>query len=214
MQLSRAEFDRRYNENCLRIALVGMSNIGKSYTGMRLATGFDFELIEVDKLIWEALGKGSMADFATWQGQPYSDGYAEREAKSIALESEATAKAISTPIGNAILDTTGSVIYTKNSIQETLVSDWYIVHISASKDAVTRLKSQYFKHPKPLIWNGHYACHESQTPEEAILDCYPKLLASRAKAYAALADATIGSDVILDSTRKIDDIFEALKPIR
>jgi len=214
MQLSRGEFDRRFVQGSLRIALVGMSNIGKSYTGMRLATRFDFELIEVDKLIWEALGQGSMADFAAWQGQPYSDGYAEREAKSISMESKATAKALLPTKGNAILDTTGSVIYTDKSVQTRLKSDWYIVHISASKDAIKRLKIQYFKHPKPLIWNGHYRRGSSQAADEAILSSYPKLLKSRAAAYAAIADKTIGSDVILDPERTIEDIFETLKPAR
>ena len=97
MQLTRADFEKRYAENTLRIAFVGMSNIGKSYTGSRLSKALDFDLIQVDELIWEALGQGSMADFAAWQGQPYSEGYAEREAKSIALESEATAKALNMP---------------------------------------------------------------------------------------------------------------------
>jgi len=214
MQLSRAEFDERYAENRLHIALVGMSNIGKSYTGLRLTQAYNFELIEVDKLIWESLGQGSMADFAAWQGQPYSEGYAEREAESIALESDATAKAIASSNGNAILDTTGSVIYTDKCVQETLLRNWYIVHISASQDAVEMLKNQYFKHPKPLIWNGHYNCKTGQSPDEAILECYPRLLANREKAYSALADATVGSDVILDSKREISDIYEALKPTR
>lgn len=214
MQLTRAEFEKRYTENRLQIAFVGMSNIGKSYTGMRLATAFDFELIEVDKIIWESLGQGSMADFAKWQGQPYSDGYAEREAKSIALESDATAKAISDPNGNVILDTTGSVIYTNKSVQERLLSDWYVIHISASEDAINMLKKKYFKNPKPLIWRDYYKAKPGQTPQEAVLECYPKLLSSRAKAYAALADTSIGSDVILDTSLKIEDIFEALKPSR
>jgi len=212
MQLSRAEFEQRYAENRLRIALVGMSNIGKSYTGARLSKAYNFDLIEVDKLIWEALGQGSMADFAAWQGQPYSKGYAEREAKSIALESQATAKAISSDIGNAILDTTGSVIYTDKSVQDMLTNHWYIVHISASSEAIDMLKAVYFKHPKPLIWNGHFKCGKNQTPEEAILACYPNLLASRAKAYSALADTTIGSNIILDGSLEIETIFEALKP--
>jgi len=214
MQLSRVEFERRYAENRLRIALVGMSNIGKSYTGARLSKAYNFELIEVDKLIWEALGQGSMADFAAWQGQPYSEGYAEREAKSISLESDATAKAIKSPSGNAILDTTGSVIYTEKSVQKNLLSDWYIIHIIASDEAIEMLKTVYFKHPKPLIWNGHYACKTGQTPDEAILDCYPNLLDSRSKAYQALADTSVSSDVILDSSRSIENIFEALKPAR
>jgi len=72
MQLSRAEFESLYKDGTLRVALIGMSNIGKSYTGMRLATDYDMSLIEVDKLIWQELGQGSMDDFAAWQGQPYS----------------------------------------------------------------------------------------------------------------------------------------------
>jgi len=212
MQLSRAEFERRYAENRLRIAFVGMSNIGKSYTGMRLATAFDFDLIEVDKIIWEQLGQDSMADFAAWQGQPYSDGYEAREKHSIALEAQATKTAVTFECGNAILDTTGSVIYTDKDVQDLLLSNWYIVYISASADAVERLKVQYFKQPKPLIWNGQYKCKANQAPDDAILECYPKLLASRAKAYAQLADATIDSDVILDTSLSIEDIFERLKP--
>ena len=212
MLLTRAEFERRYAEGNLRLALVGMSNIGKSYTGMRLSTTFDFELIEVDKLIRGMLGHENMEAFAAWQGQPYSDGYEARESESKALESKATQKALGHTSGNAILDTTGSVIYTDRLVQESLSRDWYIIHISASDDAVERLKTQYFKHPKPLMWNGHYICKPGQKPDAAILECYPNLLASRANDYSALADGTIGSDVILDPKRTIQDIFEALKP--
>jgi shikimate kinase len=212
MQLSRAEFERRYAEGNLRIALIGMSNIGKSYTGMRHATAFDFDLIEVDKLIRETLGHDDMDAFAAWQGQPYSDGYEAREAESKALESVATQKALESQTGNAILDTTGSVIYTEKFVQENLASNWYIIHIAASKDAVERLKTQYFKQPKPLMWNGHFSCKPGQDPEAAILESYPKLLASRANDYAALADGTIASNVILDTSLTIQDIFERLKP--
>ncbi len=212
MKLTRAEFERRYATGALHIALVGMSNIGKSYTGMRLATAFDFDLIEVDKIIWENLGHDSMDDFAAWQGQPYSDGYAEREAHSISLENQATAQALKYEGQNAILDTTGSVIYTTNEVLETLANHWYVIHIAASDKAVERLKVQYFKQPKPLIWHGHYHCRDGQDKTEAILESYPNLLTERAKAYDALADATISSDVILDHTLSIEEIFQRLKP--
>lgn len=212
MQLSRAEFDRRYAEGDLRIALIGMSNIGKSYTGMRLATAFGFELIEVDKLIRQRLGHDDMDAFAAWQGQPYSEGYKAREAESKALESAATQKALDHKGGNAILDTTGSVIYTDKLVQENLANNWYIIHISATRDDVERLKSQYFKQPKPLMWNGHFRCKPGQDPDAAILESYPLLLKSRAKDYAALANGTIASDVILDPSLTIQDIFEQLKP--
>jgi len=212
MHLTRAAFQQRYAAGALRIALVGMSNIGKSYTGMRLATAYEFELIEVDKLIWEALGQGSMDDFAAWQGQPYTDGYAEREAKSIALETEATRKALNYTGGNAILDTTGSVIYTDVKVREHLANHWFVIYIRAADDAIARLKAQYFAQPKPLIWRDHYRCKPGQTPDAAILDCYPDLLVSRAAQYAALADATIDSDVILDPTLSTEDIWARLHP--
>ena len=212
MQLSRTEFERRYAENRLRIAFIGMSNIGKSYTSSRLSQAFNFELIQIDKLIWESLGQSNMADFAVWQGQPYSEGYAEREAKSIALESDATAIALAMPIKNAILDTTGSVIYTSKEVQKELTANWYMVHISASEDDIEKLKAYYFKHPKPLIWNGHYKRNAEQTENEAILTSYPTLLASRALAYADLADVTISSDVILNPENTVEQIFGALKP--
>ena len=212
MKLSRAEFDARYAAGTLKVAFIGMSNIGKSYTAMRLATKYDFSLIEVDKIIWENLGHESMNAFAQWQGHPYTDGYAEREKHSIALETNATRKALKTDKRNPMIDTTGSVIYTAEDVLHELRQDYYIVYIQAMEDHLERLKVQYFKHPKPLVWAGHYKKLEGKTETQSILDCYPKLLASRGKAYAKQADVTLPSTIILNPDVSIEEIFEALKP--
>jgi len=212
MKLSRAEFDARYAAGTLKVAFIGMSNIGKSYTAMRLATKYDFSLIEVDKIIWENLGHESMDAFAQWQGHPYTDGYAEREKHSIALETDATRKALKMDKRNPMIDTTGSVIYTAEDVLHELRQDYYIVYIQAMEDHLERLKVQYFKHPKPLVWAGHYKKLEGKTETQSILDCYPKLLASRGKAYAKQADVTLPSTIILNPDVSIEEIFEALKP--
>jgi len=212
MQLSRLEFDRRYQSGTLAIALVGMSNIGKSYTGMRLATDYDFALIEVDKLIWEKLGHDDMAEFAEWQGQPYSDGYAEREAYSISLEKEATLAALNTQAKNPLIDTTGSVIYTGNDVLSRLRNNYFIVHIQADKADLERLKILYFNHPKPLIWAGHFARLDGMSDEDSIMDCYPRLLAAREKTYGEIADISIPSSYVMDPAVNISEIFETLKP--
>ena len=212
MKLSCAEFDARYAAGTLKVAFIGMSNIGKSYTAMRLATKYDFSLIEVDKIIWENLGHESMDAFAQWQGHPYTDGYAEREKHSIALETNATRKALKTDKRNPMIDTTGSVIYTAEDVLHELRQDYYIVYIQAMEDHLERLKVQYFKHPKPLVWAGHYKKLEGKTETQSILDCYPKLLASRGKAYAKQADVTLPSTIILNPDVSIEEIFEALKP--
>ena len=134
MELTRAEFDARYAAGTLKVAFIGMSNIGKSYTAMRLATKYNFSLIEVDKIIWENLGHDSMDAFAKWQGHPYTDGYAEREKHSIALETNATRKALKTGKRNPIIDTTGSVIYTHDDVLKTLQKDFYVVYIEAMEE--------------------------------------------------------------------------------
>ena len=212
MKLSRAEFEAQYAAGTLKIAFIGMSNIGKSYTAVRLATKYDFSLIEVDKIIWENLGHDSMDAFAQWQDHPYTDGYTEREKHSIALETDATRKALKTTKRNPMIDTTGSVIYTDDDVLNMLRQNSYIVYIEAMEDHLERLKMQYFKQPKPLIWAGHYEKIEGKSDTESILECYPKLLTSRGKAYARQADVTLPSTMILNPDVSIEDIFEALKP--
>lgn len=212
MQLSRHAFEKSYEDGTLRLAFIGMSNIGKSYTAMRLARYFNFDLIEVDKLIREDLGHNDMDAFAKWQGQPFSEGYLERETQSIALEAKAIQRAMHIQGGNRILDTPGSVIYTGKETIETLKRTHFIVYIEAADDIVESLKLNYFKNPKPLIWKGIFESKAGQSNEEAILESYPKLLKTRSAAYEKLADHTLSSDFILDLNVKTNAIFEALKP--
>lgn len=210
MKLDRAEFERRYASGELKLALIGMSNIGKSYSGMRLATDYDFTLIEVDRLIWDALGETDMDAFAAWQGQPYSAGYADRERQSMAMETDATRKSLVTDARNPLLDTTGSVIYTDPSVLEQIRKDWFTVYIEAAPEHLERLKSQYFAQPKPLAWQGHYQKRDGLTETQSLLASYPELLAARAGGYRALADHTISSVDIL--TQDSAALFNLVKP--
>lgn len=211
MILTASEFDARYRTDDLRLAFVGMSNIGKSYTAARLAAQYDFTLTEVDTLIREQLGQGTMEDFAAWQGHPFTDGYAEREARSIALETTATATAIEALSGNALLDTTGSVIYVDTPVLEALKARCLIVHIAAEDRDIERLKADYFDTPKPLVWRDHYKAVPGKTPEQSIAICYPALLTSRQAAYGALGDVTLPSSFILAPTTDATAVMVAIR---
>jgi shikimate kinase len=210
VKLTRAEFERRYAAGDLKLALIGMSNIGKSYSGMRLATHYDFTLIEVDRLIWDALGETDMEAFAKWQGQPYSEGYEARERQSMAMESDTTDKSLVTSARNPLLDTTGSVIYTDAEVLAKIRRDWFVVYIEAAPEHLERLKSQYFAQPKPLAWHGHYRKRDGMDETESLLASYPDLLAARGHDYSALADHTIRSIDIL--TPDVDALFDLVKP--
>lgn len=211
MKLTKAEFDTHYTAGDLRLAFVGMSNIGKSYTATRLSKTHAFQLVEIDRLIWKELEQGSMADFAIWQGQPYTEGYEEREAVSIDLETRATQKAMEPSDGNTLLDTTGSVIYVEKDLLAYLKNRFLIVHISAGPEDLERLKEDYFALPKPLVWRGHYQKVDGKTQEESILECYPRLLSSRKNAYEDLADVTLSSRFVLDKATTMDAVFDAIR---
>lgn len=212
MNLTREEFEDRYTSGRLSVALVGMSNIGKTFTAMRLAAKFRFHRIEVDKLIWEELGHDDMDALAEWQGQPYSDGYAEREKHLLSLETSVTRSAMETEAENPLLDTTGSVIYTGEAVLHTLRSRFYVVHIEADASDLERLKALYFTRPKPLVWAGHFQAQDGRSHEESALECYPSLLEARESAYGALAHKSLSSSFVLDPRTDASDLFEALKP--
>ncbi len=214
MKLSAKQFRTHHADKTLKIAFVGMSNIGKSHTAKRLASHFKYKLIEVDKLIWERLGHDSMEDFADWQGHPYEEGYAEREALSIEMENHATEQAVTKSKGATILDTTGSIIYVAPALRRKIKENFYVVHIKAEMSDLERLKWDYFDNPKPLIWGNQYRPKPNLSDRENIFECYPKLLMSRAKEYASMADATVLSRVVLEPDVNEDDLLAAMMPSR
>ena len=214
MKLSAKNFRLALENKELKLAFVGMSNIGKSFTAKRIAKSHKFKLVEVDKLIWESLGFDSMEDLADWQGQPYEEDYAEREAELIRLEAIATQKAMKPTKGNSLLDTTGSVIYVDPAIRRALKEKYYVVHIKAEPSDLERLKWEYYDNPKPLIWGRQYKAKPDLSDSENILECFPKLLMSRAKEYAAMADATLTSKFVLDPDVTEEEIMLAIKPAR
>lgn len=212
MILTSKEFVSRYKNNSLKIAFIGMSNIGKSYTAKRLQSAYTFDVIEIDDLIIKELGKTSMAEFAAWQGQPYEPGYAKRETRSVELETNAVAKALSMTQKNTLIDTPGSVIYTNPKVLGKLKRECLIVYIRAQVTDIDRLKNDYFENPKPLIWRGHYKPKTSLNDFENVMNCFPNLLQSRSEAYADLADVTLDADFIIDPNTSPQDLFEAIKP--
>lgn len=193
MKLSPQEVHARYKANTLKIALIGMSNIGKSHLAARLCAQFSFSCTEVDRVIQSHLGKTNMADHAAWLGQPYSEGYAQREAEAIKLETQATADAADICLsgGNSILDAPGSVIYIDKAVLSRIKSDFLCVYLQAEDRDIQRLKELYYTHPKPLIWNGNYNPRLGGNPGESVMASYEGLLSERAGRYEAISDITL-----------------------
>lgn len=190
MLLSAAEFDQKNAQNQLRIALIGMSNIGKSYTAQRIAKADGFECYDVDAQIQAELGKKDMGAMADWMGHPFTDGYAAKAAEYLSLEAELSLAA-GHGEGNLVLDTTGSVIHIPDEDIISLNNNYLVIYIKANDADISTLIDRYFKYPKPTIWGDCYHPVAEKPDLDSLLACYPDLLALRAKLYKELADITI-----------------------
>ncbi len=185
MQLSAAEFKHRLATGEMRLALLGMSNIGKSYLSRILAED-GFNRIDVDAQIQNALALPDMQSIAEWLGQPWESNYAEHSQTYLALETKLTLQ--SPPCGNTVLDTTGSVIHIDEDAQAKLKQDWFLVYLKASAADVDMLVQRYFKHPKPTIWADSFEQLGDKSTTQSLLACYPALLETRDRYYSGLAD--------------------------
>ncbi len=210
MLLSAAEFDKKNAQGQLHIALVGMSNIGKSYTALRIARASDFTRYDVDGEIQTKLGKQDMGAVADWMGHPFTDGYATKAAEYLKLEAELSLAA-SRSAGNLILDTTGSVIHIPMEDLKCLNNNYLIVYIKANVDDINTLIDRYFKYPKPTIWGDCFHKTDGKSDINSILDCYPELLALRAKLYEKLANITIESADLAGANIEDKDILPLVR---
>lgn len=205
------------------LVLVGMSGVGKSFWADRLATQAGYVRHDCDGEIGERLGE--LVEVAPnelpvnalgrWMGMPWSSGYAEREARYLALEAEVTTEAVdaststmpmtptsattaptstSTPTSTTsrhVIDTTGSVIYLDDTLLARLRQIGRVVYLrtpDARRDAMLK---RYLEEPKPVVWGDAFRARDRELPEDALPRCYAELLTWRDTRYAALAHVTL-----------------------
>jgi len=202
-QLTRAEFDRHLETGTLRLAFVGMSNVGKSYRAKVLHDECDFFWYRVDQEILQSLGFTSEDEIAAWLGFPNSSTYAERERKYLDAEARYTkVDFLDTHGKNLVFDATGSIIHLGESVIAWLKEYCLIVNIDAGEDSLDVMIRKLTENPKPLVWNGFYAPKDGESEQETLARCYPALLTDRLKKYRRLAHVTIPAAELHDTSGK------------
>lgn len=200
--LTQAEYDAHIADNTLRIAFVGMSNVGKSYRSKILRDGSGFDWYQVDKEIMKSLGFATMEEISGWLGLPGSDTYPERERLYLDAEAKHTKVDFLNTDRNLVFDTTGSVIYLGDSTIGWVRENCLIVHIDAGEQAITSMIKAFFEQPKPVIWNGLYKRVKGETEKETLERCYPVLLSDRLKKYRTMAHLNISAQDLYDKGGK------------
>lgn len=198
-------FTRQREQGQLALALVGMSNVGKSLWAARLAES-GFSVYGCDDEIKHQLAPelqeqgftGGLVDVARWMGQPYDQRFAATQARYLALESESLVHALEQHTdGNRVIDTTGSVVHLHPSLLEALRASTTVVHLAATADMREAMYQQYIAHPKPVVWGAAYSPRHNEPPEVALKRLYPALLAYRTQRYERIAHATITRNQLL-----------------
>ena len=186
----------------MHIALVGMSNIGKSHWAARLAAEAGFTCVDCDHEVegllgteLTRLGYAGLQDVARWMGQPYESRYEETSGKYIACEKEVMQNVVARLRDQAspplVIDTTGSVIYVGDDVIEALRQSARVIYLEAPTGHIDALFARYLAEPKPVIWGDAYAPRTGESPQDCLRRCYTDLLTSRARRYQAIAHVTI-----------------------
>jgi shikimate kinase len=194
----------------LRLALIGMSGVGKTFWTRRLAQAGHRTICCDDRIEQrlrprlESGGYAGIHGVASWMGWPDRSTYAEREAEYLAEEiatlDEVLTELERNPSSELVLDTTGSVIYTGNNLLRRLRRQVSIVYLVASPEEQQLLMERYLHDPKPVLWRGAFQPKKGETPRETVARCYPILIAARRQSYEALAHCTLAVAELRDAS--------------
>jgi shikimate kinase len=187
----------------MHLSLIGMSGSGKSHWSVRLAES-GFHRFCCDEMIARNLSAeltradGTVMDLGEWMGFPYEPNYKEREARYLTHEIRVLDEVLGyvadparDPGENIIVDTTGSVIYTGETVLEKLGLHTTVVHFSTPPEVQERMLDVYKAQPRPILWRDVFSEEPGEAHEKALARCYPELLASRERLYEKYADVTI-----------------------
>jgi hypothetical protein len=185
----------------LRLALIGMSGVGKTFWAKKLAAS-GVPVTSSDDLIEQKLagklqagGYTGINGVAAWMGWPDSPTYAGREADYLGEETRTLDEVLSEleklPEKSLVLDTTGSVIYAGNHLLMRLRRRMTIVYLAAAAEERQLLIERYLNDPKPVLWHGTFQPRPGEAPRNTVARCYPALIAARRQGYEALAHCTL-----------------------
>jgi hypothetical protein len=181
-----------------------MSGSGKSYWAERLFRR-GFRRFCLDTLIAQKLSAGLMREdgslmtLGEWMGFPFQDGYQGREDLYLSAERELMAEVLDWIDGNAcgssdenaVVDTTGSVIYVGENLLKRLSSLTTVINFTVPAVVREAMLRQYISNPRPVLWRGFFSIEPGESIEDALFRSYHALLDSREVAYHELADLEI-----------------------
>jgi len=191
MILTSEQIEARKKNNTLRLAFVGMSNVGKSFRASELSKFDDFMNISVDDLIGAAMQLDDMSELSDWMGYPYEEKFKGREQEYLQQEEKITTNVDVNLNKNIVLDTTGSFIYLPQSAQDFVKNNFLVINLELPDTMLDKMVENFFAHPKPVVWGESFNLQEGEERQDALRRCYPELLKWRTDKYKEVADVSV-----------------------
>lgn len=163
------------------ITLIGMSGAGKTHWSKELEKK-SFKRFGCDDLLEKKLNGNfsGIKSVAEWMGRPSDKNYRKRCREYLLCEEEALKEIIEAvekfPC-NAVIDTTGSVIYLDKKLLTKLSLLSTVIYLEIPSSYYGDMERKYYLNPKPVVWG------KAKT--------YRTLLAGRSKKYKKLARQTV-----------------------
>src|SRR5271165_7133828 len=171
----------------LRLALIGMSGVGKTYWTKHLSAANHPAISSDDQIEQRLAPILKQGDFrgingvAAWMGWPDSPTYAERESQYLSAEISSVDEVLTSleknPQNELILDTSGSVIHVGNNLLFRLRKLMTVIYLAASAEEQQLLIQRFLDDPKPVLWRGAFQARPGESPRDTVARCYPALIA-------------------------------------
>ena len=185
----------------MRIGLIGMSGVGKTYWARQLAN-MGFRLISCDDLIATHLAAElgrpiSFRELNSWLGLPYEPGFKAREAQFLSFEVQTMRsilddlKGDNGPSGDLVIDMSGSAVYGGPELFMELGRFVKIVYLAITPAVQQQMFERYARRPRAVVWQGQFRQEAGQTQLEALKACYPRLIAHRERLYESYCDVKL-----------------------
>ena len=145
---------------------------------------------------------GKKLSMAEWMGHPYEPQYIQAEQNYLEFEVEMMESICSFlredgyQDKNVVVDTTGSLIYTGETLIGCLREITTIVYLKAQLGSIKAMYETFLRDPKPVLWQGRFNKQPQESNQEALLRCYPELLRSRQREYERYADVVIDFETL------------------
>lgn len=188
----------------MKISLIGMSGVGKSFWSVKLKQEAGFKRICCDDFIRRRFAKklnkmGIKNDYrsiAAWKGLPSREAHfrdIERmqvEYEQKVMEDVCHRLEVSSD-ENIIVDTSGSLVYINDSVIQRLKKLTKMVYIVAGKEQEQELFNDEVIFKQPLVWGDAYRPKPDESREAAMRRCFSDLISWRSKQYERWADISI-----------------------